>query len=445
MIGQFPWEPFPPGEPDPKGPDPIHSLAFRAAVTAADAYHAVRLAVRRESGTLRLGNRFVPEGRYREIAFLAFGNAANSMALGVLHAVGNRLTQGFLAGPDPVLSDLPFRGLDVPQGWPGEPLAATVVGAAQELAGELTEQDLLLVLLSPGALRVLAEPPPGMAPEEFGRFLERAHDHGVTGREVGLLGRVLGSGGVGGRLAAAVPCADVTTLVIERGDGVTVLGGGPMRPVDAAERVEARAILTRAGVTDELPPATVGALAPGSSNLRSTRVSPPVVVASPPDALRAASDAVFDKGWTARLAFLELRENPEIAAERFIERSETIYQGEALSSESRTKGIASFAMATLGLPEGIDEGPALGAFLSRARALLRRREVSVGLFRTGGDLRAGVRARPDAVFPPGAVVGASTDPERKVAPDRARAVRMRGGITDVGSLAVALYPRPESG
>ncbi|MGC2358872.1 MAG: DUF4147 domain-containing protein, partial [Thermoplasmata archaeon] len=176
MIGQFPWEPFPPGEPDPKGPDPIHSLAFRAAVTAADAYHAVRLAVRRESGTLRLGNRFVPEGRYREIAFLAFGNAANSMALGVLHAVGNRLTQGFLAGPDPVLSDLPFRGLDVPQGWPGDPLAATVVGAAQELAGELTEQDLLLVLLSPGALRVLAEPPPGMAPEEFGRFLERAHD-----------------------------------------------------------------------------------------------------------------------------------------------------------------------------------------------------------------------------------------------------------------------------
>ncbi len=63
MIGAFPWDPFPPGEPDPKGPDPIHALAFRAAVTAADAYHAVRLALRREGGTLRVGNRFVPDGR----------------------------------------------------------------------------------------------------------------------------------------------------------------------------------------------------------------------------------------------------------------------------------------------------------------------------------------------------------------------------------------------
>jgi hypothetical protein len=436
VIGPFPWDPFPHGEPDPKGPDPVHSLAFRSAVTAADAYHAVRLAVRREAGTLRIGNRFVLEGRYREVAFLAFGNAANSMALGALHAVGQRLTQGFLAGPEPVAADVPFRGVVVPPGWPGSPIADAAVQAAVELAAGLTEEDLLLLLLSPGALGALAGAPPGMTLSEFGRLLEQAHARGATGREVGLVTRVLGTGAVGGRLAAAVPRADLVSLVVERGDGPTVVGGGPTQPVDPVERVEVRSILSRTDLLSQVPSAAQAMLPPNARDATRARAVRPVVVASPSDGLRAASDAVFDKGWTVRLAFLELREGPEVAAERFLERSETLYQGEALTSDSRTKGVATFAMATLGLPEGLDEGPALGRFLSRAQELLRRREMSVGLFRTGGDARA------TPAFPPGAVVGTPTEPDDRVTPGRARAVRMRAGVTDVGCLAVALYPRP---
>jgi hypothetical protein len=442
VIGQFPWDPFPQGEPDPKGPDPVPSLAFRAAVTAADAYHAVRLAVRREAGTLRIGNRFLPEGRYREVAFLAFGNAANSMALGALHAVGDRLTQGFLAGPDPVPPEVPFRGVEVPVGWPGTPVAATVCAAATELARDLSEQDLLLVLLAPGALRALAEPPPGMTPADFARFLETSFERGATGREIGLLARVLGTGGVGGRIAAAVPRADVATLVVERGDGVTVLGGGPMGAVEPSEREEARAVLDRIGYGDAVPPAARFALDPTTAPARPRApIARPVAITSPADALRAASEAVFDKGWTSRLAYLNLREPPEAAADHFLGRSEELYRGEALTAESRTRGIATFAMTTLGLPEGLDEGPALGRFLTRASELLRRREMSVGLFRTSGDLEGPPRRSPPA-FPPGAVIGAATDPEAKVVPGRARAVRMRAGITDVGCLAIAVVPRP---
>jgi len=436
VIGQFPWDPFPPGEPDPKGPDPVHALAYRAAVSAADAYHAVRLAVRREGGTLRVGNRFVPEGRYREIAFLAFGNAANSMALGALHALGNQLTQGFLAGPEPVDPDVPFRGTRVPPGWPGDPVAETVVRSAQELAEGLTEQDLLLLLLSPGALPALAGPPAGMTPGEFAGLLMRAHSSGADGREVALTARVLGTGGVGGRLAASATRADLATLLVERGDGATVLGGGPSRRVTPDERIEVRAILDRVGLVPALPSSIVNALAPAGGDDPPARTARPVVIANPPDALRAASEAVFDKGWTVRLAFLQMRDDPEAAAQRFVEQSETLYTRESLTPDSRTKGVATFAMATLGLPEGLDDGPALGRFLTRARALLRRREMSVGLFRTAGDIVG------TGEFPPGAVVGAPTDPGPKVHRDHARAVRMRRGITDVGAVAIALYPRP---
>ncbi len=435
MIGAFPWDSFPPGEPDPKGPDPIHALAYRAAVTAADAYHAVRLALRREGGTLRVGNRFVPDGRYREIAFVAVGNAANSMALGALHAVGNRLTQGFLAGPEPVPAEIPFRGTRIGPGFPGAAEAPEVVDATLEIARDLTEQDLLLVLLSPGALRALATPPAGMAAEDFAGVLRTAYERGATGREIGRLARVLGTGAVGGRIGLATPRADVATLVVERGDGATVLGGGPTRVVEPTERSEARAIAGRLGLEGAVDPAAWEPPADLGPRPPVPRVARPVVVAAPSDALRAAADAVFDKGWTSRLAYLELHDPPRVAAQRCHDRAEELLAAERITPDSRTKGVATFAMATLALPEGVDEGPSLGEFLTVSSELLRRREASVGLFRTAGNIGS------DA-FPPGAVVGAPTDPEANVPPGRARAVRMRRGITDVGCLAMVVYPKP---
>jgi len=438
VIGQFPWDPFPPsGEPDPRGPDPIQTIAFRAAVTTADAYRSVRLALRREGGALRVGNRFVTDGRYRQVAFLAFGHAANSMALAALHAVGDRLTQGFLAGPEPVVPEIPFRGVRVPPGWGGSHEAEAAVAAATELAAGLSEQDLLLVLLSAGAVRSLSRPPRGMGEEEFGNFLLEAHARGATGAEVGLLHRVLGGGAVGGRLANAIPHADTATLIVDRGDGPKLVGGGPMHPLGATERGECRELLARLGLSGMLPSAVREAVGTGETSAAALpdRIARPVVVASPGDALKAAADAVFDKGWTSRLAFLALRDAPAAAAGRFLARAEELYAAEGLTTDSRTKGVGTFAMTTLGLPEGVDEGPAFGEFLTAAQAGLRRREMSAGLFRTAGAIGA-----PE--YPAGAVVGAPTDPESHVRPDRARVVAMRRGITDVGMLAVALFPTP---
>jgi hypothetical protein len=159
------------------------------------------------------------------------------------------------------------------------------------------------------------------------------------------------------------------------------------------------------------------------------------VVAAPSDALRAAADAVFDRGWTSRLAFLEIRDSPERAADTFLARAEELIAAENLTPESHTKGVAVFGMTTLGLPEGLDEGPGLGAFLGRAATLLRRREMSVGLYRTAGVLGSNA-------FPPAAVFGPASDPKAKVRLDRARGLPMRPGITDVGSVIVALCGLP---
>jgi len=434
VIGRFPWDPFPPGTPDPKGPDPLQALLYRSAVTGGDAFRAVRTAVRREAGVLRVGNRFVPDRRYREVAFVAVGNAANSMALAVLSALEERVTRGFVAAPEAVAREIPFHGFELTTGWGGGDTAAEVRGATAEIARELGESDLLLLLLSPGAIRGLGQPAPGFSPADFARFLEGSHDRGATGREVQLLARVLGRGGPGDPVIPEECRADVETLVVERGDGPTLLGGGPTIPVRPAERTDARAVLDRLGLSTGLPAGARDRLAPGGT--AETRfpasVHRPVVVAGPPDALRAAADISFEKGWTARLAALELRERPEASADRFLDLVEGLSRTERGALGTPTKGLAALAMLTLDLPEGVDEGPALTAFLTRARAGINRRELSVGLFRTGGAVSG-------ATGPPGAVVGAPADPAG-VVPGEFRAVPMRPGITDVGLLAAAVLP-----
>ncbi|HTS33691.1 MAG TPA: DUF4147 domain-containing protein [Thermoplasmata archaeon] len=438
MIGQFPWEPFPPEEPEPKGPDPVPRGAYQAAVTAADAYRCVRAALRREEGVLRVGNRFVADGRYRQVAFVALGNAANSMALGALHAIGDRLTQGYLAGPDPVPEEIPFRGEAVPLGLPGFRGAEGVVRAVTEIAEGLGPQDLFLLLVSPGALGAISVPPAGVSPEEFGHLFEAAGAAGATGRELELLGRTLGEGGVGGRLGAACGRSDTATFVIDRGDGPRSVGGGPVDPVLPAERDEARSVLERVGLSPRLSPALAARLAGTTGEVViPPSVARPVVVAAPSDALRAAADSTFDRGWTSRLGFLQMREPPELGAERFMAKAEELVAAENLTSSSRTKGVAVLAMTTLGLPEGVDEGPALAAFLTRARELARRREMSVTLARTVGALGS-------SAFPPAAIFGPPTDSRTPVPVGRARGLPMHTGITDVGLLALALCALPGS-
>ncbi len=437
MIGQFPWDPFPSGEPEPAGPDPFVAALYRAAVVGADAYHAVRQAVRREAGTLRIGNRFVPEGRYREVAFVALGRAASSMALAVLHVFGDRVTQGFVAGPEEAPPSLPFRSEIVPDGWGGAEAAPRVVDAAREIVGGLRASDLFLLLVSPGAVRALLVPPAGRGRGELAELLAEAHARGARGAEVTALARVLGTGGVGGRLLPPVVEADVQTLLVDRGDGPRLVGGGPTVPVTEAERKNVRTMLDRLRLADRLPAWTRAALT-ARPNERSVPAPArhPVVVAGPSEALRGAADLAFDKGWTSRVGFLTLEGRPEDAADHLLEKTETLLAAEQRAPPSRTKGMAVFAATTLDVPEGVSERPALEAFLGRVGPGLRRREMCVGLARTSGPFG------PDDV--PGAVIGASTEPDANVPPGSVRRLGMRPGISDVGLLAVAVVPHREA-
>ena len=436
MIGQFPWDPFPEQVPLPKGPDPLQAVAYQTAVSAADAYRGVREALRIESDTMRIGNRFVPLKRYREVAFLSLGVAAGSMALAALHILGDALVAGFVAGPLPSPEEIPFQRIEVPLGLPGVDRAEEVVRGVQEITEAMRDDQLLLLLLSSGALAALALPPSGMSAGEFHALLERAQGLGATGLEVDRIARVLGTGGTGGGLGRLSPTSDIATFVAERGEGAALLGGGPVHPVSSLERQQTRELLAQLGLVSELPTAVQDRLAPDPSASASPPIHRPVYIARPTDALEGAGNALFDRKWRVRLGMLSLAAPPDAAAERFMARVEEILASEPGPSTDKANGVAVLAPTNLGQPEGVDDGPAQGRFLQRVESLLRRRDLSVGLFRTSGPLGA-------SRFPGGAVVGRPTNTEFARTPGRARAIPMEVGVTDVGCIAVALLPFTE--
>lgn len=414
------------------------NAAYRAAVTGADAYRGVREAVRLDGETLRVGNRFVPLRRFRELAFLAAGNAANSLALGVNHALGERLTQGFVAGPDPLPAEVPFRSIQVAPGWPGSAAGRAATEGALELAQGLGESDLLLVLLSPGALGSLATAPSTFSGSEWSQWLTHLWEEGASAAEVELLARVVGTGAVGGRLGAIVHGSTVVTLVVERGEGAVLVGGGPTVPVRGEERHKAGQILERLGVTPVVSPLVDPGL---SDSPRATGIHPaarlarPVVILSPADALREVGVAFAERKWRTTLAELFLPEAPEPAADRFLARVEELTpDGLARAAATDRKGVAFFAASSLGQPEGLDERPAIARFLDRANRQVRRRELVVAALRTAGGVELGTAApgqtsRPLEGAPPSGTMGKGP-------------LRMQPGITDVGILLVALLPLP---
>jgi uncharacterized protein DUF4147 len=428
--GRFPFDPFDPERaPDPIEVDHVHRLAIRAAMVGADSYRLTRAALRRDEAILRVGNRFVPLAQFREIGFVAVGRASVSQALAIVHSLGEAVTQGYVVGPVPLPTEVPFRWLERPCEGPGHSAAAEAGAAVRELAEGLGPKDLLLVLLSGGALGYLALPPPGETPLSWRARLESYRLAGATGQELDAIARVTGTGPIAGRLADGLSC-QVATLVVDRGSGPVLLGGGPTIPVAPTERAEVRAVLERLGRSSELDSTARAGLAPDSSRPVSLpeNVHRPVVIVEPADALREGSDALGEKRWICRLADLENRLPPAMASDRFLARTDALLAeiGDApFLQESR--GLVVFGPLTFDLAEGVDERPAVAEFLAHTAASLRRREMTVAAVATGG----GPRTDP---VPPGGAVGSSSGAT-------IRSIRMRQGITDVGILATAALPR----
>jgi glycerate-2-kinase len=442
--------------PDPPTFEPRSPFetAFRTAIEGADAYRAVRAGLRLHDDILRIGNRFVSANRFREIAFVALGNAAGAMALAAQEMLGERLTQGLTAGAVPAPDALQFQSVRVPDPWPGSSPATAALASVLELVGDLHAEDLLLVLLSPGAFSITAGPPTGWDP---GRWRELLQDVASRSGPINAVrvARVLGTGAAGGRLGAAVREPLVVTLVIDRGEGPEWIGGGPTVPLRPEEPVAVRNLVAGTVGSD------AGRIA---SALVGRNVLRPVVVTGPADAIEAAGNLLAGQGWISRMVSLHLPGAAEDAASQFVTGMETIRRDQvaeprrlatsagepasdgggrlvlplpttatpAVNARPESRGLAVFASATFNTIEGAERSEDVRAFLQSVSRQSVRREAYVGALRTAGEIAGRGEGAGNWL---GRRIGADPTAEPVI-----ETFAMRPGFTDVGTMLVGFVP-----
>lgn len=193
-----------------------------------------------------------------------------------------------------------------------------------QLVQELSDDDLVLVLMSGGASALLSLPLPGLTLEDkqaVNRDLLRC---GAPIDEMNTVRKHL-SAIKGGRLAAAAAPAAVHGLLISDvpGDDPSVIGSGPT-VADPTTYADAREIVARYGITP--PPAVTSALAearedtpkPGDPRLAKVRNT---LIARPQQSLEAAAAVARQAGLAVEIL------------------------GDALEGEARTLGAEHAALA----------------------------------------------------------------------------------------------------
>ena len=186
------------------------------------------------------------------------------------------------------------------------PDAAGLAAAERILAltEGLTENDLVLCLISGGGSALLTLPADGLTLEDKQRINKALLESGAAIDEMNCVRKHL-SRIKGGRLAAACAPARVVTLTISDvpGDYPSVIASGPTVP-DATTCADALAILARYGI--DVPPAVRAALDAGT--LETPKPGDAVfaghavhLIATPQQSLEAAAQAARAAGWAAHI------------------------------------------------------------------------------------------------------------------------------------------------
>jgi glycerate-2-kinase len=231
---------------------------WQAGVDAVRSERLVHNVIRRDGDELTIcGQRFHLSSLNR-IAVVGAGKAGAGMAAAVEQSLGDDVIAGKVSGWVNVPADClrPLTRIHLHAARPAgvnEPTAAGVVGCEQilKLAGELTDDDLCLVLISGGGSALMPAPKPPITLEgkqAVTRFLMNA---GATISELNIVRKRL-SRIKGGGLARASRAGHLVSLVISDivGDPIDMIASGPTCR-DTATDAEALAILKR---FDALPP-----------------------------------------------------------------------------------------------------------------------------------------------------------------------------------------------
>lgn len=233
-----------------------------AGLEAANPGEAVRRYLRVEDDRLLAGDAsFEP----RRVFILAAGKAAGAMAGAAEELLGERVAGGLVVAKEG--HDASSERLEVLFSSHPEPDERGVEAArrAEELAGSLGKEDLLLALISGGASALLADPVPPIELKDLKKLTEDLLRSGADIAEINTVRKHVSVLKGGGLVRLAAPARTLALLLSDVvGDDLSAIASGPTVP-DPTTLEETWGVLKRYGIE---PPESIAA------HLRDARETP---------------------------------------------------------------------------------------------------------------------------------------------------------------------------
>ncbi len=226
---------------------------LEAALKAADPGEAIRRHVHLQGGILTAGESDYDMDRYRRVFVVGAGKAAHTMAEAAEMLLGDRLTKGFVNVKDGHLA--PVSRIHLHECSHPVPDERGVAGAREmaEIAASLTEDDLLICLLSGGASALLPFPARPLTLADKQETTRLLLDSGANIHEINAVRKHISSI-KGGRLAALAFPATVLSLILSDviGNDLDVIGSGVTAP-DSSTFQTALEVLAKYNLMESVP------------------------------------------------------------------------------------------------------------------------------------------------------------------------------------------------
>ena len=219
-----------------------------------DPYKLLRSRVRREGDRLIVKGRVYDLASYGRVLVVGFGKAGSLMAKALEDILGDRIDGGLVNVP--YGTSLRLERIELNEAGHPKPDENGLKGAKRilELVSNLSERDLVLVLISGGGSSLLPLPADGITLEEKGELSMELMKRGADIRELNTVRKHL-SMVKGGWLAKRAKPAKVVSLIMSDvvADPLDVIASGPTVG-DKSTFEDAFKVLKKYGLWDEASP-----------------------------------------------------------------------------------------------------------------------------------------------------------------------------------------------